>query len=177
MHKVDDIDMIILRALQEDGRVSNVDLAEKAGISAPPCLRRLRNLEDEYRRGLGPEAEWTPERLRSLLKSQLRGDELIVVSNREPYIHDQGPDGVILKRPASGLVTAVEPVMRACSGTWIAHGSGNADRDTVDKNDRVDVPPDAPAYRLRRLWLLKRWRYRRPPRSRQTVTIPCQFRR
>jgi len=137
------------------------------GLITPPTLRnapelaplavdlraRLRNLEDEYRRGLGPEAEWTPERLRSLLKSQLRGDELIVVSNREPYIHDQAPHGVILKRPASGLVTAVEPVMRACSGTWIAHGSGSADAKNVDEHDRVRVPPQQQDYTLRRIWL------------------------
>lgn len=137
------------------------------GLIAPPTIRnapelaplavdlraRLRNLEDEYRRGLGPETEWTPERLRSLLKSQLRGDELIVVSNREPYIHDKGPDGVILKRPASGLVTAVEPVMRACSGTWIAHGSGSADAQNVDEHDRVRVPPHQEDYTLRRIWL------------------------
>lgn len=137
------------------------------GLITPPTLRnapelaplavdlraRLRNLEDEYRRGLGPEAEWTPERLRSLLKSQLRGDELIVVSNREPYIHDQAPHGVILKRPASGLVTAVEPVMRACSGTWVAHGSGSADAKNVDEHDRVRVPPQQQDYTLRRIWL------------------------
>jgi trehalose-6-phosphate synthase len=67
-----------------------------------------------------------------------------VVSNREPYIHDAAPTGVVVKRPASGLVTAVEPVMRACSGTWIAHGSGSADREVVDANDRVAVPPGPP---------------------------------
>ena len=61
------------------------------------------------------------------------GDQVIVVSNREPYIHERSDDGsIVVKRPASGLVTAVEPVMRACSGTWIAHGSGSADRDVVD---------------------------------------------
>ncbi len=60
-----------------------------------------------------------------------------------------------MQRPASGLVTALEPVMRACSGTWIAHGSGSADRDTVDRNDRVAVPPDHPLYQIRRIWLTK----------------------
>jgi hypothetical protein len=93
---------------------------------------RLRDLEDEYRRSQGPDAEWTAERLRTLLRTQLSGDQVIVVSNREPYIHERGAGGVVVKRPASGLVTAVEPVMRACSGTWIAHGSGSADRDVVD---------------------------------------------
>lgn len=114
---------------------------------------RLRDLEDEYRRSQGPEVMWTPERLRSLLHTQLRGDQVIVVSNREPYIHDLGPEGIVVRRPASGLVTAVEPVMRACSGTWIAHGSGSADKDVVDQHDRVSVPPGQPDYLLRRLWL------------------------
>lgn len=130
---------------------------------------RLRDLEDEFRRSLGPQAEWNPERLRSLLHTQLRGDEVIVVSNREPYIHQRGPEGgVEVMRPASGLVTAVEPVMRACSGTWIAHGSGSADRETVDGRDHVRVPPENGAtrpppgsakpdpvgrYTLRRIWL------------------------
>lgn len=115
---------------------------------------RLRDLEDEYRRGLELVSEWNPERLRSLLHTQLRGDQVIVVSNREPYIHERNVEGeVIAKQPASGLVTAVEPVMRACSGTWIAHGSGSADRDVVDSRDRVAVPPGANDYTLRRIWL------------------------
>ena len=77
----------------------------------------------------------------------------MVVSNREPYIHVRTPDGVAVQRPASGLVTAIEPIMRACSGTWIAHGSGSADRDVVDAHDRVGVPQEDPAYQIRRVWL------------------------
>ncbi len=96
---------------------------------------------------------WTPEKLRSLLHDELAGDEVIVVSNREPYIHEQTDQAIVLRRPASGLVTAVEPVMRACSGTWIAHGSGSADRATVDANDHLRVPPKHPEYTLRRVWL------------------------
>lgn len=119
---------------------------------------RLRDLEDEYRRSQGPDTEWTATRLRALLRSQLAGDQVIAVSNREPYIHERPAEGgeVVLRRPASGLVTALEPVMRACSGTWIAHGSGSADRETVDACDRVSVPPGARAeasYWLRRVWL------------------------
>ncbi|HSW04635.1 trehalose-6-phosphate synthase [Aquabacterium sp.] len=115
---------------------------------------RLRDLEDEYRRAQGPEAEWTADRLRSLLNSQLSGDQVIVVSNREPYIHERDKAGqLIVKQPASGLVTAVEPVMRACSGTWVAHGSGGADREAVDASDRVLVPPGHDDYWLRRIWL------------------------
>jgi alpha,alpha-trehalose-phosphate synthase [UDP-forming] len=121
---------------------------------AADLRERLRDLEDEYRRMQGPEADWSAERLQALLMTQLRGDQVIVVSNREPYIHEHAKDGhVIVKRPASGLVTAVEPVMRACSGTWIAHGSGDADREVVDAHDRVAVPPGQDDYQLRRLWL------------------------
>jgi trehalose-6-phosphate synthase len=115
---------------------------------------RLRDLEDAYRRSLGPEAPWDAERLRLLLRTQLRGDEVIVVSNREPYLHEFAADGsVVVRRPASGLVTAIEPVMRACSGTWIAHGSGAADRTVVDAKDRLRVPPGKDEYALRRIWL------------------------
>ncbi|MEO8057101.1 MAG: trehalose-6-phosphate synthase [Burkholderiales bacterium] len=114
---------------------------------------RLRDMEDEFRRAQGPAMEWTAERLRTLLHTQLAGDQVIVVSNREPYIHERDADGIVVKRPASGLVTAVEPVMRACSGTWIAHGSGSADREVVDAGDRVLVPPGQDDYWLRRIWL------------------------
>jgi len=114
---------------------------------------RLRDMEDEFRRSQGPAMEWTAERLRTLLHTQLSGDQVIVVSNREPYIHERNAEGIVVKRPASGLVTAVEPVMRACSGTWVAHGSGSADREVVDAGDRVLVPPGQDDYWLRRIWL------------------------
>jgi trehalose 6-phosphate synthase/phosphatase len=114
---------------------------------------RLHDLEDELRRSQLHELGWNPDRLRNLLQTQLRGDQVIVVSNREPYIHDDDNGTVKVRRPASGLVTAIEPVMRTCSGTWIAHGSGTADRQTVDARDRVAVPPGTPDYMLRRVWL------------------------
>jgi len=114
---------------------------------------RLRELDDAYRRSLGPSSDWSPERLRALLRSQLRGDEVMVVSNREPYLHERTAAGIEVRRPASGLVTAVEPVMRACSGVWIAHGSGSADAEVVDASDHVRVPPGSEEYSLRRLWL------------------------
>jgi trehalose 6-phosphate synthase len=121
---------------------------------AADLRQRLRDLEDEYKRSLGPDAGWSPDRLRSLLRTQLRGDEIMVISNREPYLHERTADGaIVVRHPASGLVTAVEPVMRACSGTWIAHGSGGADRETVDAHDHLRVPPGLEQYTLRRLWL------------------------
>jgi trehalose-6-phosphate synthase len=120
---------------------------------AADLKERLRELEDEYKRLQSVEADWTPQRLQSLLRTQLRGDEVIVVSNREPYIHEKRGEHLVIRRPASGLVTAVEPVMRACSGTWIAHGSGSGDREAVDRHDRVPLPPGDNDYLLRRLWL------------------------
>lgn len=91
--------------------------------------------------------------MRSILKSDLKGDEILVVSNREPYIHVRRENKIETQRPASGLVTALEPIMRACSGTWIAHGSGSADKEVVDRHDHVGIPQEKPAYRLRRVWL------------------------
>jgi len=113
----------------------------------------LRNLEAERRHADDMTTVWNPTALRGLLNKQLAGDQVLVVSNREPYIHIKDETGITVHRPASGLVTAVEPVMRACSGTWIAHGSGSADRETVDRHDRVGVPPNKPEYNLRRIWL------------------------
>jgi trehalose 6-phosphate synthase len=96
---------------------------------------------------------WTAERLRISLQSKLKGKPLFVVSNREPYMHVNGDRGPEVLVPASGLVTALEPVLVASDGTWVAHGSGSADRETVDRSDRLRVPPDLPSYTLRRVWL------------------------
>ena len=140
--------------LRGEGLIRPISQPGELAPFAADLRQRLRDLEDEYRRSLGPEAPWDAERLRSLLNTQLRGDEVIVVSNREPYIHDVAANGdIIVRRPASGLVTAVEPVMRACSGTWIAHGSGAADRGVVDSHDGLRVPPGEDEYTLRRIWL------------------------
>ena len=113
----------------------------------------ISDIEAEHRSRDDDQLAWTPETLRAILHGELRGQEVIVVSNREPYIHVRQNDAVVVRRPASGLVTALEPIMRACSGTWIAHGSGSADREVVDAHDRVAVPREHPAYQLRRVWL------------------------
>ncbi len=96
---------------------------------------------------------WTRERLHEFCENRLSGRKLIVVSNREPYIHQHGPDGIECMNPASGMATALHPVLAATGGTWIAHGSGSADREVVDEMNRVAVPPDEPQYLLRRVWL------------------------
>jgi len=97
---------------------------------------------------------WTAERLRVSLRSKLEEKPLFVVSNREPYMHVFGKDQAIsVIVPASGVVTALEPVLLACNGTWVANGSGSADREVVDAQDHLRVPPDHPSYTLRRVWL------------------------
>jgi trehalose 6-phosphate synthase len=102
----------------------------------------------------GAEAAWTAERLQQVLRRQLGGEGVVVVANREPYISEYDEQGGIrVVHPASGMVTALEPVMRACSGTWIAHGSGSADFAVVDGKDHLGVPPEAPRYQLRRVRL------------------------
>jgi trehalose 6-phosphate synthase len=101
-------------------------------------------------------SEWSPETLQEILRTDLEGRKVIVLANREPYIHTKEGARTVVKRPASGLVTALEPVMRACSGTWVAHGSGSADRETVNKQNLLQVPPEDPAYWLRRVWLTEK---------------------
>jgi alpha,alpha-trehalose-phosphate synthase [UDP-forming] len=96
---------------------------------------------------------WTPDRLRSHVVDCLRGGQLLVVSNREPYMHELRDGKPRLIVPAGGLVTALDPVLQACGGVWVAHGSGEADRQMADAKSRLAVPPDEPAYTLRRVWL------------------------
>src|SRR5690349_17291385 len=82
------------------------------------------------------------------------GHSLLVVSNREPYLHARGSDGAVTVQPTTGGVSvALDALMRARGGTWVAAGTGNADKDVVDDNDRIAVPVDMPAYSLRRIWL------------------------
>ncbi len=120
-----------------------------------PLLRDVHSLAErivsERERDKG--GLWGPERLRATLTEHLHGERIVILANREPYIHENGPDGVHVVHPASGLVTALEPVMKACSGVWVAHGAGSADRETVDGNDRVLVPPGEESYMVRRVWL------------------------
>jgi trehalose 6-phosphate synthase len=129
--------MASLRRAVEDVRSGRPPLAARRDRSPVDLQiqKLLKNLETGRTPTETAEIEWTPK------------------SNREPYIHNKTDSGIVLQTPASGLVSALEPVMRACGGTWIAHGSGTADREKVDAHNRIDVPPKAPAYTLRRVWL------------------------
>jgi trehalose 6-phosphate synthase len=96
---------------------------------------------------------WTAERLHELIETRLKGWKIIVVSNREPYMHHDQGRGVECVTTAGGLTTALRPILAASGGTWIAHGSGNADRITADERGCLAVPPENPSYTLRRVWL------------------------
>ena len=97
----------------------------------------------------------TRKKLRELLDSELNGAKFIAVSNREPYVHEWIEGSIEYKRPAGGLTAAMDPILRASGGVWIAHGSGSADADTADKSGRISVPPDEPSYTLRRVFMDK----------------------
>ncbi len=93
------------------------------------------------------------QRLEDFAAERLEGVHLVVVSNREPYEHTHYDDPSQWITPASGLTTALDPVMRICRGAWVAHGSGAGDRAVSDDDGRVAVPPDDPRFTLRRVWL------------------------
>ena len=112
--------------------------------------------EEEARLRTSAEAIWTPERLKVEIENLLMGKKMIVVSNREPYMHIHEGKDIKCIVPASGMITAMEPILKACSGLWIAAGTGDADKETVDKNNKVEVPPEEPRYTLKRLWLTKK---------------------
>lgn len=132
----------------------HIDLDPAAAIEIAEIRRMIRELERPMPTTSSFDSHWTSEKLKQLVERELSGSQIIVVSNREPYIHNYEADRSIkINRPASGVVTALEPIVRACTGVWIAHGSGSADRDVVDEFDRIIVPPENPSYYLRRLWL------------------------
>src|SRR5262245_3169317 len=124
---------------------------------APVFIEQRRETTPRALAGAIDRTVWTATRLRECLDECCRGSRVVVLANREPYRHERGPDGeLVLARSASGLVTALEPLVRACRGVWVAHGQGSADRDAVDNRDGLDVPPGRAAYRLRRVWIDER---------------------
>ena len=153
--------MKALRTGKTPGRYSLPDrdllmpLAREAMTLAENLATARAVAEHEARLRETAESTWTPERLAVHVRTKLGGSRLFVVSNREPYSHVKDGKSIKMMIPASGLVTALEPILCACDGTWIAHGSGDADREAVDSQDRLQVPPDDPKYTLRRVWLSK----------------------
>jgi trehalose-6-phosphate synthase len=139
--------------------ISNGEILDEINHEVTHLARDLHaaraTAEEEARLRDSNASLWTAERLRVSLRNKLQDKPLFVVSNREPYMHvfHEKDNAIQVIVPASGVVTALEPVLLACDGTWIANGSGNADREVVDARDRLRVPPDHPSYTLRRVWL------------------------
>jgi len=130
-------------------------LAREVANMAESLTQARSAAENEARLRDAAESQWTADRLSVQVRTRLKGSHLFVVSNREPYMHHRNGRDIEVVVPPSGLVTALEPILNACDGTWIAHGSGNADAEVVDGHDRLRVPPDDPRYTLRRVWLTK----------------------
>jgi trehalose-6-phosphate synthase len=130
-------------------------LAREVATMAESLSHARNAAENEARLREAGDSVWTADRLSVQLRTRLEDGHLFVVSNREPYMHQRNGKTIEVVVPPSGLVTALEPVLNACDGTWIAHGSGNADAEVVDAFDRLRVPPDDPRYSLRRVWLTK----------------------
>jgi trehalose-6-phosphate synthase len=135
-----------------DARLFGPLAMEMAGL-ARSLYRAQAAAEQEAALRLAGEALWTEERLKQFVRARFDGRPLFVVSNREPLSHVWRNGHVTVQTPASGVVTALEPVMRACGGVWVAHGSGDADRATTDVHGRLALPLDDPRYQLRRVWL------------------------
>jgi alpha,alpha-trehalose-phosphate synthase [UDP-forming] len=151
--------MKALRTGRHAVRPSDSDLdflgpvAREVAPLAESLQRARASAETEARLRNANESLWTAERLADHVRSHLDGNNLFVVSNREPYIHSRSGNEIAVMVPASGVVTAIGPILCACNGTWVAHGSGDADAETVDADGRLQVPPDDPRYTLRRVWL------------------------
>jgi trehalose 6-phosphate synthase len=135
-----------------DGKLFGPLAIEMSGLAS--SLYRARAVaEQEAALRLTGEAIWTEARLRQFVRVRLDGQSLFVVSNREPVSHAWKGQQVVLQTPASGVVTAMDPVMRACGGVWVAHGSGDADQIAADATGRLGLPVGDPRYTLRRVWL------------------------
>jgi alpha,alpha-trehalose-phosphate synthase [UDP-forming] len=130
-------------------------IAKEASSLAKNLQAARKSAENEARLRQQGESLWTPERLKELIKMKMEGRPLFVVSNREPYMHIKEGKEIRAIVPAGGLVTALDPILKAAGGTWIAHGSGEADFEVTDGHNRIKVPPEEPAYTLRRVALSK----------------------
>ena len=148
------------------------DIDDKQPIREPGVLGNLASEVEEIalkmriaRKTMSKEAAvrvkedelWTDSKLKTLVRAKLADGALFVVSNREPYMHVIDDVSGLAKcvRPASGVVTAIDPILRACSGTWVAQASGNADKKFVNSKNKLGVPPGDNRYILKRVWLTK----------------------
>ncbi|MFZ2038347.1 MAG: trehalose-6-phosphate synthase [Minisyncoccia bacterium] len=125
-----------------------VHLTIKSFLSARQTARDEASL-----RQIIVDSPWTEARLEQFFIQRMKDRDVVVVSNREPYVHFSENKKIKVGMPAHGLITALDSIMKACKGTWIAHGSGEKDADFVDENNKIRVPVDKPEYSLKRVWL------------------------
>ncbi|MFA5063568.1 MAG: trehalose-6-phosphate synthase [Candidatus Omnitrophota bacterium] len=143
-----------LRPFEEKGEFGKlVSEVEQVALG----LRVARKVVTEEANERIKEELWTENKLQDFIHAKLGENAFIVVSNREPYMHviDEPNEKAKCVRPASGVVTAIDPILRACGGTWIAHGSANADKQFVNSKNKLGVPPEDNRYILKRVWLTK----------------------
>lgn len=160
-------DLVKSIRLTRMGQISSSSVAQKHAFFGPlisEISKMSRSLlyarssarEEARMRFEKVDTPWTAERLREFIETHLKDRKIFIVSNREPYIHKFEKNEIGYYIPASGMVTAIEPIMQACGGLWLAQGSGEADKKTVDANNKVIVPPDDPKYTLKRIWLTEK---------------------
>lgn len=130
-------------------------LAVEVTLLAKSLALARATAQEEARLRVEAGSLWTAERLKEHVRLELGGKNLFLVSNREPYMHVRQSGSVECIVPAGGLVTALDPILQACGGVWIAHGSGDADREKSDATGRLSVPPEDPRYTLRRIYMTK----------------------
>ncbi|MEQ1868526.1 MAG: trehalose-6-phosphate synthase [Vicinamibacterales bacterium] len=157
--------LLSILGVAQAGRLASASLAGVAAalsvmtrrlppVHTLPDFEHWETSPDTAQLDIAAAGPWTAGRLRETLRSTLKGDRVVVLANREPVIHERTPTGeVIIRHPASGLVTALEPVMRACSGVWVGHGTGSADRESSDSRGRLEVAVGDTSYLLKRVWL------------------------
>lgn len=136
-------DMYLFRPLTTELQKLATSLRRARSAASEEARMRLEKLD----------SPWTAERLKEFIKAYLKDRPIFVVSNAEPYVHTKRGNAVAESVPAGGVITAIEPIMDACGGTWIAQGSGNADKETADKEGKLAVPREEPKYTLKRVFL------------------------
>lgn len=136
-------DNSFLQPLSSEITKMSVSLRQARSAASEEARMRLEKLD----------SPWTEDRLREFIKAYVKDRTIYVLSNREPYVHTQTKNGIEWSVPAGGAVTALEPMLEACGGIWIAHGSGSGDKATADEHGNIAVPPDEPKYTLKRVFL------------------------
>jgi trehalose 6-phosphate synthase len=130
------------------------ELNKEIAITVQSFLRARKSAREEADlRYKVIDSHWTFSRLQRFFSIRLSGRKVINVTNRQPYVHSDTGGNTAVTQPAHGLISSLDEIMKACGGTWVARGVSKGDREAVDQNNKVLVPPEEPAYSLKRVWL------------------------